>query len=109
MSVILEAGKLTELNIGLEPLEVLATFKTWVYDAETFAPVYHALVSMGISPSKTPVISSGYTNASGYWETDVPADTYRITYSKSGYLDFDRKVNVYIGMPALVTHLPPMH
>lgn len=109
MAVILESGKLKELNISLEPLEVLATFKTRVYDAETFEPVYHALVSMGIFPSKTPVISSGYTDASGYWETDVPADTYRITYSKSGYLDYDRKVDVYIGMSLLVTHLPPTH
>lgn len=83
-------------------------FTTQVYDAETFLPVGHALVSMGIFPDKTPVISSGYTNASGYWETGVLADTYRVTYSKSGYLDYDCKVDVYIGMPTLVTHLPPL-
>jgi len=105
------AGELIAAYQALEDVTAkleLVTFKTWVYNAETFAPVYNALVSMGISPNKTPVISSGYTNSNGYWETNVPLGNYRVTYSKFGYLDYDRTVNVYIGMPPLTTYLPPL-
>ncbi|RLC75998.1 MAG: hypothetical protein DRJ03_29385, partial [Chloroflexi bacterium] len=90
-TVTVYAGTRTECNFELKPIAPpeKGTIYGYVKDSKTMLPIPNATITI-----------NGYTtstNSAGYYEIEVPAGTYTVSASKSGYRSESRTVTVGAG------------